>query len=38
VRDRLKRFKELWDAGMGLRELEVRVDDEEDGNWMVDRA
>ncbi|MEU0223597.1 hypothetical protein ABZ177_04485 [Streptomyces sp. NPDC006284] len=38
VRDRLKRFKELWDAGMGLRELEVRVDAEEDGNWMVDRA
>ncbi|KOX28345.1 MULTISPECIES: hypothetical protein [Streptomyces] len=38
VRDRLKRFRELWDAGMGLRELEVRVDDEEDGNWMVDRA
>ncbi|MFJ9672687.1 hypothetical protein ACIRP5_18055 [Streptomyces sp. NPDC101221] len=38
VRDRLKRFRELWDAGMGLRELEMRVDDEEDGNWMVDRA
>ncbi|MFI2409927.1 hypothetical protein [Streptomyces sp. NPDC018947] len=38
VRDRMKRFKELWDAGMGLRELEVRVDAEEDGNWMVDRA
>ncbi|MEU9215480.1 hypothetical protein AB0D47_02945 [Streptomyces sp. NPDC048376] len=38
VRDRLKRFRELWDAGMGLRELEVRVDDEEDGNWMVDRG
>ncbi|MDG9690786.1 hypothetical protein QC281_11775 [Streptomyces sp. DH17] len=38
VRDRLKRFRELWDAGMGLRELEVRVDAEEDGNWMVDRA
>ncbi|MEU6454237.1 MULTISPECIES: hypothetical protein [unclassified Streptomyces] len=38
VRDRLKRFRELWDAGMGLRELEVRVDDEEDGNWMVDQA
>ncbi|WP_217170046.1 hypothetical protein [Streptomyces sp. AC512_CC834] len=38
VRARLKRFKELWDAGMGLRELEVRVDDEEDGNWMVDRT
>lgn len=37
VRDRLKRFRELWDAGMGLRELEVRVDAEEDGNWMVDR-
>ncbi|MDT0612480.1 hypothetical protein [Streptomyces lancefieldiae] len=38
VRDRLKRFRELWDAGMGLRELEVRVDAEEDGNWMVDRG
>ncbi len=38
VRDRLKRFRELWDAGMGLRELEVRVDAEEDGNWMVDRV
>ncbi|MET9252608.1 hypothetical protein [Streptomyces sp. NPDC003717] len=38
VRDRMKRFKELWDAGMGLRELEVRVDAEEDGNWMVDQA
>ncbi|MFJ7772278.1 hypothetical protein ACIQ1J_28785 [Streptomyces sp. NPDC097107] len=38
VRDRLKRFRELWDAGMGLRELEVRVDAEEDGNWMVDRT
>ncbi|MGC9497073.1 hypothetical protein [Streptomyces sp. WG7] len=38
VRDRLKRFRELWDAGMGLRELEVRVDAEQDGNWMVDRA
>ncbi|MFE0412720.1 hypothetical protein [Streptomyces tendae] len=38
VRDRLKRFRELWDAGMGLRELEVRVDDEEDGKWVVDQA
>ncbi|MET9776892.1 hypothetical protein ABZ023_21935 [Streptomyces sp. NPDC006367] len=38
VRDRMKRFRELWEAGMGLRELEVRVDAEEDGNWMVDRA
>lgn len=37
VRDRLRRFRELWDAGMGLRELEVRVDAEEDGNWIVDR-
>ncbi|MGW0815965.1 hypothetical protein ACWD00_22335 [Streptomyces viridiviolaceus] len=38
VQDRMKRFKELWDAGMGVRELEVRVDDEEDGTWMVDRG
>ncbi|MER7191626.1 hypothetical protein [Streptomyces flaveolus] len=38
VRDRMKRFKELWEASMSLRELEVRVDAEEDGNWMVDRA
>ncbi|GGV13170.1 hypothetical protein [Streptomyces griseoflavus] len=38
VQDRMKRFRELWDAGMSLRELEVRVDDEEDGTWMVDRA
>lgn len=36
ARDRLKRFRELWDAGMGLHELEVRVDDEEDGNWTVE--
>ncbi|MFF8590446.1 hypothetical protein ACF061_03210 [Streptomyces sp. NPDC015220] len=38
VQDRMKRFRELWDAGMGVRELEVRVDDEEDGTWMVDRG
>ncbi|MEY7980400.1 hypothetical protein AB8O53_29275, partial [Streptomyces pilosus] len=38
VQDRMKRFRELWDAGMSLRELEVRVDDEEDGTWMVDRG
>ncbi|MER6748905.1 hypothetical protein [Streptomyces fungicidicus] len=38
VQDRMKRFRELWDAGMSIRELEVRVDDEEDGTWMVDRA
>ncbi|MEV5544752.1 hypothetical protein AB0L35_01245 [Streptomyces sp. NPDC052309] len=38
VQDRMKRFRELWDAGMSVRELEVRVDDEEDGTWMVDRA
>ncbi|MBT3151214.1 hypothetical protein HTV45_09995 [Streptomyces sp. CHD11] len=38
VQDRIKRFRELWEAGMSLRELEVRVDDEEDGTWMVDRA
>ncbi|MGW2125539.1 hypothetical protein [Streptomyces sp. NPDC001758] len=38
VQDRMKRFRELWEAGMSLRELEVRVDDEEDGTWMVDRA
>ncbi|MEW2292620.1 hypothetical protein ABZ719_07925 [Streptomyces sp. NPDC006743] len=36
VQDRMKRFTELWEAGMGVRELEVRVDDEEDGTWMVD--
>ncbi|MFD7767078.1 hypothetical protein [Streptomyces sp. NPDC059787] len=38
VQDRMKRFRELWEAGMSVRELEVRVDDEEDGTWMVDRA
>ncbi|MEV0688659.1 hypothetical protein [Streptomyces sp. NPDC050388] len=38
VQDRLKRFRDLWAAGMSLRELEVRVDDEEDGTWMVDGA
>ncbi|MBT2413220.1 hypothetical protein J7I94_22105 [Streptomyces sp. ISL-12] len=38
VQDRMKRFRELWEAGMNLRELEVRVDDEEDGTWMVDRG
>jgi hypothetical protein len=38
VQDRLKRFRELWEAGMNIRELEVRVDDEEDGTWMVDRG
>ncbi|MFJ8540430.1 hypothetical protein ACIRFH_00135 [Streptomyces sp. NPDC093586] len=38
VRDRMKRFKELWEGSMSLRELEVRVDAEEDGNWMVDQA
>ncbi|MFJ3134741.1 hypothetical protein ACIPK5_02365 [Streptomyces sp. NPDC086843] len=38
VHDRMKRFRELWEAGMSLRELEVRVDDEEDGTWMVDRG
>ncbi|KOV32079.1 proline-rich domain-containing protein [Streptomyces sp. XY152] len=38
VQDRMKRFRELWEAGMSIRELEVRVDDEEDGTWMVDRA
>ncbi|GGV57786.1 hypothetical protein GCM10010294_04760 [Streptomyces griseoloalbus] len=38
VQDRMKRFRELWAAGMSLRELEVRVDDEEDGTWMVDRG
>ncbi|MEU5090199.1 hypothetical protein [Streptomyces sp. NPDC021356] len=36
VQERMKRFTELWEAGMSLRELEVRVDDEEDGTWMVD--
>ncbi|MFF1486083.1 hypothetical protein ACIGZH_09295 [Streptomyces sp. NPDC058319] len=36
VEDRMKRFRELWEAGMSVRELEVRVDDEEDGTWMVD--
>jgi hypothetical protein len=36
VQDRIKRFQELWEAGMTLAELEARVDDEEDGTWMVD--
>ncbi|GGS72869.1 MULTISPECIES: hypothetical protein [Streptomyces] len=38
VQDRMKRFRELWDVGMSVRELEVRVDDEEDSTWMVDRG
>ncbi|MFE7811640.1 hypothetical protein ACFU5P_06595 [Streptomyces sp. NPDC057433] len=38
VQDQMKRFWKLWEAGMGIRELEVRVDDEEDGTWMVDRT
>ncbi|MFF0460391.1 hypothetical protein [Streptomyces mexicanus] len=36
VQDRMKRFRELWEAGMTLRELETRVDDEEGDTWMVD--
>ncbi|MFE5209804.1 hypothetical protein [Streptomyces sp. NPDC056600] len=36
VGQRLRRFHELWEAGMNLRDLETRVDDEEDGAWMVD--
>ncbi|WP_166022649.1 hypothetical protein [Streptomyces chilikensis] len=36
VEQRLRRFRELWEAGMNLRDLETRVDDEEDGAWMVD--
>lgn len=36
VGQRLRRFRELWEAGMNLRDLETRVDDEEDGAWMVD--
>jgi hypothetical protein len=35
VRSRTRRFEELWEAGMGLRELEGRVDDEEGGTWMT---
>ncbi|MGM1076880.1 hypothetical protein ACS0VI_11650 [Streptomyces sp. H28] len=35
VRSRTRRFEELWEAGMGLRELEVRVDDEEDGTRIT---
>jgi hypothetical protein len=38
VQDRMKRFRELWEAGMSVRELEVRVDDEEEGTWMVQRG
>ncbi|MFF4757187.1 hypothetical protein [Streptomyces sp. NPDC001292] len=38
VQDRKKRFRELWEAGMSVRELEVRVDDEEEGTWMVHRG
>ncbi|MFE9770756.1 hypothetical protein ACFYOV_03545 [Streptomyces sp. NPDC005931] len=38
VQDRMKRFEELWEAGMSIRELEVRADDQEKGTWMVDRA
>lgn len=39
VQERMKRFRELWEAGMSVRELEVRVDDEvddeEEGPWRV---
>jgi hypothetical protein len=39
VQERMKRFRELWEAGMNVRELEVRVDDEvddeEEGPWRV---
>src|SRR5690606_19643676 len=35
VRSRTRRFEELWEAGMGLRELEGRVGDEEGGRWMA---
>ncbi|CAL9541471.1 hypothetical protein [Streptomyces sp. enrichment culture] len=35
VRGRARRFEELWEAGMGLRELEARVDDG-DGTWTLD--
>ncbi|MFE9923493.1 hypothetical protein ACFYQA_18465 [Streptomyces sp. NPDC005774] len=38
VQEQMKRFWKLWEAGMSVRELEVRVDDEEDGTWMVDRT
>ncbi|MEU5519673.1 hypothetical protein ABZ759_02960 [Streptomyces sp. NPDC047860] len=38
VQDRMRCFTELWDAGMSVSELELRVDDEEDGTWMVDRT
>lgn len=38
VQDRLKRFRELREAGMDIREPEVRVDDGEDGTWTVGRA
>ncbi|MEU3945334.1 hypothetical protein [Streptomyces sp. NPDC029526] len=38
VRERLRRFEELWEAGMGLRELEERVDDEQDGTRPADRG
>src|SRR5690606_8730596 len=35
VRARARRFEERWKAGMGLRELEGRVDAEEAGTWMT---
>ncbi|MGW0294031.1 hypothetical protein [Streptomyces tuirus] len=38
VQDQMRRFREWWDAGMSVRELEQRVDDREDGAWTVDRT
>ncbi|GAA4801861.1 hypothetical protein [Streptomyces ziwulingensis] len=38
IQDCMKRFRELWEGGMSVRELEVRVDDEEEGTWMVDQG
>ncbi|WP_432054433.1 hypothetical protein [Streptomyces sp. bgisy022] len=38
VRERLRRFEELWAAGMGLGELEERVDGEQDGTRSADRG
>ncbi|MFD6326752.1 collagen-like protein [Streptomyces sp. NPDC058442] len=38
VQEQMKRFWKLWEVGMGIRELEVRVDDEEEGTWMVDHT
>ncbi|MCT7351382.1 hypothetical protein N4P33_04255 [Streptomyces sp. 15-116A] len=38
VQDRVRRFRELWEASMSVRELEVRIDNEAEDAWMVDQG